>query len=390
MTILRAAERPISSVCFSAATVQEWPPALRATLVHEGILEEAPLVWQEGITCDICGETTCAGVPAVPKYLDDEVTIKGFVVACPHGYATDTVPVESARTFRLNSGGLATWLAHALQTDLAQPEAILPDGRLWWLGYRRMGDRYIPCYLAIGANRSDAADVFRTASVLRNAEQALVFTPTPLRQPERLTTGTPIALQEALAVDTLAIWLNNSVFPTFSTTSGTEKPAYVEPIEISAEVNSWRLVTIHLVNTSSVEIHVGDRLCGIRSYDTMGFADERTRPKKADSSREPYADDVWRYFMRLAFLSEQFTADDWTQGVHSQRDHVKQWRSKIGKRLKSLIPTLASDEPLSYSDTERVFERQFRLTTSPLFTRQFQTDDLPTRPAQRVRASKSR
>lgn len=390
MTILRAAERPTSSVCFDAATVQEWPPALRATLMADGILEKAPLDWQQGVTCDVCGETTCTGIPAVPRFQDDEVTIKAFIVACPNGYAAGAVPIESIQTYHLNPGGLASWLAHALHTDLRQPEVLIPNGRLWWLGYRTMGDRYLPCYLALGANRSDAEDAFRGATMLRNAEQALVFTPTPLREPERLTTGTPIALQEALAVDTRAIWLNNSVFPTFATTSSTEKLAYVEPVDLPTGVNSWRLVTIYLASTRAVEVRVGDRVCGVRPYDTMGFADERTRPKKMDSPRDPFADDVWRYFLQLAFLDEQFTADDWTQGVQAQRDHVKQWRRKITQRLNALIPALVDDEPLDYSESERVFERRFHMEVSPLFERQFRTDDLPTRPPKNVSKRNSR
>ena len=380
MTILRAAERPISSVCFEAATVQEWPEVLRATLLADGILEKAPLDWQQGVTCDICGETTCTGIPAVPRFQDDEVTIKEFVVACPNGYAVGTMPVESLQTYRLNPGGLARWLAHALQTDLHQPEVLLPNGRLWWLGYRMMGAQFIPCYLALGGNRPDADDAFRGATMLRNSEQALIFTPTPLRDPDRLTTGTPIALQEALTIETRAIWLNNSVVPAVTTTSGTEKLAYVEPVGLTAGVNSWRLVTMHLVNTSCVEIHVGDRVCGIRSYDTMGFADERTRSKRTDSPRDPFADEVWRYFLQLAFLGEQFSADEWTEGVQAKRDHVKQWRKKITQRLKALIPALVDDEPLTYSESERVFERRFRMTASPLSTQQFKTDKLPTRP----------
>jgi len=379
MTILMAAERPISSVCFDAATVQEWPETLRATLLADSILEKAPLDWQQGVTCNICGETTCTGIPAVPKFQDDEVTIEEFVVACPNGYAAGAMPVESAQTYRPNHEGLARWLMTQLDTNLHLPESLL-NGRLWQLGNISTNGQTIPCFLAIGANRRDAKEVFGKASVQRKMVNALILTPTLMRESSLFRSGNIVSLDDLMRIDDEER-LSVNLAALFSFVPPHETSA-VQPLQkaidcIETPVGTlWHEVLIRFESTSYVDIFVRGEHCGRRTFQGMGFADGRTI---SESSPVPFASDNWEYFLRLARLGETFTTAEWAQNKPSDYDDVKQWKKKINRLLELVFSDIADGHPLSFDPRERKHERRFQVEQTTDFDRQWRRKFLPTR-----------
>lgn len=379
MTILTAVERHLSNAHYDWVQMRDWSPALLSYLTKERILTDASVSWQDGITCDACGECTCHAVATTPLYAADGESLKGFLVACSSGATVDTLPPDVVRGMKPSIAAFAQWLCTALRTDAASPESCIPSApdRLWFLGHRRIGETYTPCYLAVGVGKRDAREVFRPVSSLGSLHQALVFTTGTPRESALFPTDRLFPLATILTADERILWLNAACLPG-SATDGPVQELPGNGISFPTPAGlRWSEVRLKFANIECVEIFIRDESQGAFGYKELGFVDGRTL--KSKSKKPPKPNDAWEHLLLLAYQKGSLTIDQWANGIPEQRGLVSRWKMVLKKHLVALFPDINDGDPIPFGDDhmnailgeEPAYDAAFRIEVTSLFEAEY-------------------
>ncbi len=163
--ILKRADASAAAL-FNADEVAAWPEGSLGTL--RLLREDAPA---KVITCPGCDMQCLKEVELIGEGKDT----RGLIVCDQRDDMEPIeVPLESLRRWSADVGRLARSLALLLDGSGQAEEAV--RGRLWWLGRVSAGPDSGVVFLACGARRDDAADVFGLPQVFRRSALPVVLT----------------------------------------------------------------------------------------------------------------------------------------------------------------------------------------------------------------------
>lgn len=161
-----------SSAHFGCDEIAEWPESALDDLVAAGLLSPAGCC--STVTCNGCGEGCLEEVEFVGGGDDEEV--RAYVICHgEEGLGRIWVPLTRLETWTADCQTLADALARLLGAKPPAEECV--KGRLWWLGRAQSGEATGDAFLAVGACRPDAGEVFAGAGRLEECVRPLVLVP---------------------------------------------------------------------------------------------------------------------------------------------------------------------------------------------------------------------
>lgn len=161
-----------SSVQCGIEDIDEWPEGAVDELVAVGLFR--PAGYSESVVCDGCGEGCLEPVEFVGGR--DGEAVRAYIF-CQGEEALGRiwVPLTRLEMWTTDCGMLADALARLLGAKPPAEECV--KGRLWWLGRAQVGEATADAFLAVGACRADAGEVFGRVGRLEECARPLVLLP---------------------------------------------------------------------------------------------------------------------------------------------------------------------------------------------------------------------
>ena len=246
------------------------------------------------------------------------------------------VPLERLNQWRPDLTALARWTAAEVGTG-DQVEEVA-EGRLWWLGRPRLGNRPVDVFLAVGVGPADSIPAAALARI-RESTDALVLVPGQVPTEARFGTAAKVAcLSRLISLGPVGLSLDRRGMEAAVGKGRPTRRQTVAPFDAPPDT-TWEQLLIEFQNDEVVKISVGSAV-DHKTFADMGFADRR--------KTEGQPDVLWVFLRELAGQEGELAWTDNTGVPERNRHKAKKWVSDIRARLQAYFPSLAGDPFKSY------------------------------------------
>lgn len=328
-----------SSAHFGYDEIAEWPESALDDLVAAGLLSPAGCC--STVTCNGCGEGCLEEVEFVGGGDDEEV--RAYVICHgEEGLGRIWVPLTRLETWTADCQTLADALARLLGAKPPAEECV--PGRLWWLGRAQLGEATGDAFLAVGACRSDAGEVFGGAGRLSECARPLLLVPSEVPATGLFGLEAQVrSLVMLLSVEGGRLGLDTGAIAELITSGRRKRARAVVPLP-TPPGTAWQQVSIRFVDAETVVIRAG-AMQEPRDFRELGFADQR--------NDQP--DLQWKL---LEFMARNGGVLSW--GDRLSPEDIGKRKHQVSTLRRRLIALFGIDgDPIPFQPEKGVYEAEF-------------------------------
>ncbi len=335
---------------FTADEVASWPEG------RERLLTELQLISRHDnattVVCDACHDGHVEEVVFVQSPAGSPVRA---YIWCPHAGRV-CVPLDRLKQWRVDFGGLAGAVAHALELTGNAEEVV--SGRVWLLGKATIAGMSRECFLTRGLTWEDARTILGGCVPLNAAKSALIFAADEV-PPAGIWNGDAppvVALKTVVTLGETSLSVDRGHLEALLSTGRKTAPAtplVSFPTPAGATWDDVRFV----VTDATLRIEAKGKRKDY-TFQEAGFEERR---------KQDTPDRLWALLKTFAMHGGvlPFKAVD-----AKTRTNLKQYVSDLRQRLAALLPGIEG-ESISYDKNEKSYRTAFRICSEE--TPQFPT-----------------